>query len=390
MWINRSLAPELVKLAEQYPAIVLTGPRQVGKTSLLERCFPGYRYVTLDYAQNAESAETSPLEFLQRNPPPLIIDEIQYAPTLLRHIKGEIDRRNGQKGLYLITGSQGFPLMQSVSESLAGRTAVLTLAGLSYGEWAARPDRSECEDPARFLFRGGFPGLWNDPDTPRDRDRWYQSYVTTYLERDVRNILNIGRLRDFERFLRVCADRTGQVLNMSDMGRDVGISPTTAREWISVLEASHQIYLLEPWYQSRGKRLTKSPKLYFLDTGLALFLAGYSTPEALNASPRAGAFWENHVVGQWLRRRFWSEPATALWFWQDQQKHEVDLLIEKEGRLTPIECKYKEKPGTADARGINYFRGQYPPEMITDGVIACTTNQPFEVAPDIMARSGWD
>ncbi len=388
MWIERTIKPELLRLVNQVPVIVLTGPRQVGKTTLLENTFPQYNYVTLDYAQNAEQAESNPAEFLSRYPAPLIIDEIQYVPSLLRHIKTAVDERKGEKGLYLITGSQSFSLMQSVSESLAGRAAVLTLHGLSHQEWAAAFAHSNVNNED-FLLTGGYPGLWCEPENPIDRTRWYQSYITTYLERDVRNILNIKRLRDFERFLRVCASRTGQILNMSDMARDVGISPTTAREWISVLEASHQIILLEPYYRSLGKRLTKSPKLYFCDTGLSLFLSGFGSLDSVLNSHHMGAYWENHVISQWLRWKHWHHPEAALWFWQDQSKNEVDLLIEKNGRLFPIECKWKEAPVEHDTRGIARFRSMYPAELVGHAFIACRTEQSHRLGLDIMAVNGW-
>jgi predicted AAA+ superfamily ATPase len=222
-----------------------------------------------------------------------------------------------------------------------------------------------------------------------DRDRWYQSYTATYLERDIRNLLNVGRLRDFERFLRACAARTGQILNMSELGKDVGVSPTTAREWISVLQVSNQIYLLEPYYRSLGKRLIKSPKLYFTDTGLALFLAGFESRETFFASPFAGAFWENYVISQWLRWKNWQAPAAGLWFWQDQSKNEVDLIIEINQKLYPVECKRKEIPNHNDMLNILRFIKLYSRENIGHAYIACTTNQPFDLAEDITAIAGW-
>lgn len=285
MWIERALGRELRRLARSFPVVVLTGPRQVGKTSLLEKTFPTYRYLSLDASQNAEAAESRPQELLDGNPPPLIIDEIQYAPALLRHLKVRVDRAKDERGLFLITGSQSLPLMKSVSESLAGRAAVVPLLGLSADEWAGSRKPVPPASFIPFLWRGSYPGLWADPEYPPDRDRWYQGYVATYLERDVRNTLNVASLRDFERFLRACAIRNGQLLNMSEIGRDVGISPTAARQWIGVLQASNQILLLEPYFRNLGKRIVKSPKLYFTDTGLAAYLAGFQTQEALLASP---------------------------------------------------------------------------------------------------------
>jgi hypothetical protein len=389
MWIERTLGRELERLAASFPVVVLTGPRQVGKTSLLEKTFPSYRYISLDVAQYAEAAESRPQELLDAHPPPLIIDEIQYAPSLLRSIKTRVDRAKGERGLYLVTGSQSFPLMKTVSESLAGRAAVIPLLGLSAEEWAASRRVPSAVSFNELLWRGGFPGLWSDPVRAPDRDRWYQGYVATYLERDVRNMLNVARLRDFERFLRACAIHNGQLLNMSEIGRDTGISPTTAREWMGVLHASNQVLLLEPYYRNLGKRLVKSPKLYFTDTGLAAYLAGFQSPEALLASPLAGAFWENHVIGQWLRWRDWQAPAAGLWYWQDRMKNEVDLVVELNLKLYPIECKRKERPDRHDLKGIRSFIGMYGEGAIGAAYVACLTAPSFEAAPGITAVNGW-
>jgi len=389
MWIERTLGAELGKLAATFPVVVLTGPRQVGKTALLERTFPRHRYLSLDDAQNAEAAETRPGELLEAFPPPLIVDEIQYAPSLLRQIKVAVDRHRAERGMYLLTGSQSFPLMEAVSESLAGRAAVVPLLGLSEEEWAACAPIVSRSSHADLLWRGGYPGLWADAASAPDRDRWYQGYVATYLERDVRNMLNVSRLRDFERFLRASAIRTGQLLNMSEIGRDVGISPTTAREWMSVLHASAQVLLLEPYHRNLGKRLVKSPKLYFTDTGLAAYLCGFQSPASLAASPHAGAFWENHVICQWLRWRDWRAPGAGLWFWQDRMKNEVDLVVEIDGRLHPIECKGKELPGPSDLKGMHAFRSFYAPRELGPGWVACLAERRFDIAPGVTAVNGW-
>lgn len=387
MWIRRQLAGEIASLARSFPVVVLVGPRQVGKTSLLESTFAELPFVPLDLASNAEMAETRPEEFLATYPPPVVLDEVQYAPALFRHLKAAVDRRAGEKGLFLLTGSQNYALMQSVSESLAGRAAVIPFHGLSGQEWEAALFR-ERHSWRELLWRGGFPGLWAEGDAGPSRDRWYQGYVATYLERDVRNLLNVGNLRDFERFLRAVAARAAQLLNMADLGRDVGISPSTVRQWLSVLQASGLILLLEPYHRSLGKRLVKSPKLYWTDTGLVAFLLGFSSAEALwqnNAS--AGALFENYVVGQWLRWRDWSEPSAQLWFWADA-KHEVDLVVERNGLLHPIEVKLSEKPDARDQRGIGAFRAMYG-ELAAPGWVACTAERPFDLAPDLTAAPGW-
>lgn len=369
--------------------IVLVGPRQVGKTALLERCFPDHANVSLDVSSLAEMAETQPQEFLRRYPPPLIIDEVQYAPALFRHLKTAVDGRRDERGRFVLTGSQNYHLMEQVSDSLAGRAAVIPFLGLSGHEWhGSEPLRSRFEW-RDLLFRGAYPGLWSEPEALVSRDRWYQGYVATYLERDVRNLLRVGNLRDFERFLRACAARCGQILNLSDLGRDVGISPTTARQWLSVLQASNLVLLLEPYHRSLGKRLVKSPKLYLTDTGLAAYLMGFQSPEGLAASPQAGALFETHVVGQWLRHRDWERPALGLYFWRDQAGHEVDLLIDRDQRLVAVECKLTERPAPRDASGIDRLRAFYGAETVAAAYVACTTEQPHEIAPGVIARPGW-
>lgn len=387
MWINRTAADVLTSLAKSFPAVVVTGPRQVGKTSLLEKTFPSYNYVSLDVSSHAETAETRPEQFLKLHPPPVIIDEIQYTPSLLKNIKVYIDAHKGKMGQFLISGSQSLSLMESISESMAGRTAVIPLLSLSAQElYHTVQDKDELSITF-FMWKGGYPALWAQDPLP-DRNRWYQGYVATYLERDVRNMLNIGKLRDFERFIRACAHRTGGILNMSELGRDVGISHSTAREWLGLLHASHQVILLEPYYRSMGKRLVKSPKLYFTDTGLASFLAGFQTAEAQEISSMAGALWENHVISQWLRWRDTMAPAANLWFWQNQQRQEVDLVIEYEGKLLPIECKFKEKPKTDDISNLLKFKKIYGND-VRHGWIACITKTPYAISDGIAAVNGF-
>lgn len=389
MWIERQLAEELRRLCRSFPVLVVVGPRQVGKTALLEKTFSDYGYVPLDLAGHAEMAERSGDEFLRRYPPPVVLDEIQYAPAFFRHVKTEVDRRRGENGLFVLTGSQGYPLMESVADSLAGRAAVIPWLGLSGAEWSAVEELRTLASWPEFLWRGGYPGLWADLDAAPPRDRWYQGYLATYLERDVRNLMNVGSLRDFERFLRACAARTAQTLNMSDLGRDVGISAPTAKQWLSVLQASGQILLLEPYYRSLGKRLAKSPKLYFADTGLAAFLTGFDSADSLWRSSSVGALFENYVVTQWLRWRDWTQPSASLWYWRNQNGGEVDLLIERNGKLVAIECKLTQTPVGKDLRGLRSLRSFYGDDYVEKSFVACTTEVPFEVAEGVMAVPGW-
>jgi predicted AAA+ superfamily ATPase len=390
MWIEREIASEIRKASSGFPVVALVGPRQVGKTSLLERLFPDYGYVTLDVASNAEAAETRPQEFLQRHPPPLVIDEVQYAPSFFRHIKSHVDSKKGRRGLFMITGSQNFLLMENLAESLAGRAAVIPFLGLSGKEWSSAAAASRGQSWQDFLWRGSFPALWSEPGVGPTRERWYQGYVSTYLERDVRNLLNVGSLRDFERFLRACAARCGQTLNLSELGRDVGISTPTAKQWVSVLQASNQVFLLEPYYRSLGKRISKTPKLYFTDTGLAAYLMGFASADGLWASREAGALWESYVVGQWLRWRDWHEPSLALWYWRDQGGNEVDLLLDRNQMLFPVECKIKERPGKGDTQGIERLRKFYGKDHVPQAYVACPTEASFDIEPGIAAVSGWE
>jgi uncharacterized protein len=390
MWIEREISAEIKEAASAFPVVALVGPRQVGKTSTLERLFPNHGYVSLDVAANAEAAETRPQEFILRHPPPVVMDEVQYAPSFFRHVKAHVDSNKGLNGLFILTGSQNFLLMENLAESLAGRAAVIPFLGLSGKEWRSSSAASRGREWKEFLWKGGYPALWSEPLKGPTRERWYQGYVSTYLERDVRNLLNVGSLRDFERFLRACAARCGRTLNLSELGRDVGISTPTAKQWLSVLQASNQVILLEPYYRSLGKRLSKTPKLYFTDTGLAAYLMGFGSADTLWASRETGALWETYVVGQWVRWRDWHEPSLMLWYWRDQGGNEVDLLIERDRMLIPVECKVKELPEKKDAQGIERVKRFYGKDHVPRGYIACPSDVSFDVEPGVTAVCGWE
>jgi len=382
MWIRRSYEPTLSTLFGQFPSVVVTGPRQVGKTSLVRRVFSGLEYVSLDLPALADQAEKSPEAFLGSRKEPLIIDEIQYAPSLPRYLKVKIDE-NKRPGRFVLTGSQNFPLMQGISESLAGRCGILNMLNLSAAEVR---DSFDPFDENGYLLRGGFPELYERKDL--DPQYWYASYLGTYLERDVRNILNVGSLRDFDRFLRAVAIRTSQVLSYSELARDVGISPNTARQWISVLQASGQVFLLEPYHRHLGKRLVKSPKIYMSDTGLALFLMGFESWEAVSRHPIAGAIWETHVVMQVVKYYHSSGRSVPLWFWRTLRGAEVDLLVERGGRFIAIESKFAENPDQSSLKGITALRKFYGYDFFDRGFIACRTAHPFPLAEDVSAVPG--
>src|SRR5437899_1400262 len=257
MWIPRDIEPRLQRSARTRPVVVLTGDRQTGKTSTFRRLFPEHQFVSLDLPTEAEQAEKEPESFLRRHPAPAIIDEVEYAPGLFRHLKVAVDALRGRNGQFLLTGSHKFTLMKGVSESLAGRADIIELETLSLSEIRAASPKTSVET---VIVRGGFPELQADPDI--DAVAYYNSYIATYLERDIRSLANVGSLRDFERFVRACALRSANLLNKADLARDIGISPSTANQWLSMLEASGQVAFLEPWFSNRTKSIIKSPKLF--------------------------------------------------------------------------------------------------------------------------------
>ncbi len=350
MWIPRDVEARLRRSNQTRPAIVLTGARQTGKTSTLRRLFPQHAFVSLDLPTEAEQAEKDPTAFLQRNPPPIIIDEVQYAPMIFRHLKTEIDRNRDRHGQYLLTGSQKFTLMKGVAESLAGRVDVVELETLAFSEIRHALPTATVES---VIVRGGFPELHANPDI--DAVAFYNSYLATYLERDVRALTKVGSLRDFERFLRACALRSANLLNKADLARDVGISPSTANQWLSILEASGQLILLEPWFSNRTKSIVKSPKLYLADTGLLCALLNVRTEAALRESPSAGAIWETFVCAQLRHRERLAGRSGSLFFWRDRTR-EVDFVVDLGGRLELYEAKWTELPSLHDAANLQFVR----------------------------------
>ncbi len=369
------------RLARHFPAVVVTGARQTGKTTLLTRLFPDYNYVSLDLPAEAQLAEEDPQTFLIRHPAPLLVDEVQYAPKLFRHLKVEIDRNREAGGRYILTGSQKFALMREISDSLAGRCGVLELEALSINELgSAFAERESKDGIAEILVRGFMPQLWKDPELPPAD--FFRGYQATYLERDVRQILNVTSLRDFDRFMRAAAIRSGQLLNKTELGKEVGISHKTIDQWLSVLQATNQITLLEPYYQNIGKRLAKSPKLYFNDVGLLCFLLGLNKA-VVSQNYFIGAIWETFVFGE-LRKFIGIEsPEASLWFYRDQSR-EVDFVIERNGELTLAESKWKELPALRDVRQAlatqPLLRNARLPVMVF-----CRTRQSHPIGPQAMA-----
>lgn len=343
------------------PVIVVTGARQTGKTSTLRRLFPRHHFVSLDLPSEAAQAEHEPEAFLARHPPPVIIDEVQYAPALFRHLKAAVDAARARNGQFLLTGSQRFALMAGVAESLAGRADIIELETLDFAEiQQAHPTMTV----ATAIVRGGFPELHANADI--DSTAFYSSYLATYLERDVRSLTNVGSLRDFERFLRACALRSANLLNKADLARDIGIAPSTANQWLSVLEASGQIAMLEPWFSNRTKTIVKSPKLFLADTGVLCALLNIRSEAELLRSPAVGAIWETFVFAQLRsrqRRAGHAARAAGLYFWRDRTR-EVDFLTDTGGRIELFESKWTELPGASDTVNLQFVRAVIGEERV--------------------------
>jgi len=364
----RTLSQTVLRISESFPVLMVTGPRQVGKTTLLEMCADKSRaYVTLDDLEMRRLAMDDPALFLQTWPAPVIIDEIQYAPQLFSAIKMVVDR-DKRNGLYWLTGSQKFHLMQGLTESLAGRVAVLDLLGLSQAELSGRASQapvflpnaawlSQAREtapplPLKALFEriwlGSYPRLV--VQGPQVRDVFYRSYIQTYVQRDVQDLLKISDPLSFHRFLGVVAARTGQLLNYASLARDVDIDNKTAKTWLSVLQASGIVYLLQPYHRNLSKRMIKSPKLYFLDTGLAAYLTKWGTPEALEAGNMSGAMLETWAVSEILKSYWHKGKEAPIYFYRDTEQQEIDLLIEADQQIYPVEIKKTAAPTTQAKR----------------------------------------
>jgi predicted AAA+ superfamily ATPase len=320
---------------------------------------------------------------------------VQHAPELLERLKAVVDREEGMGG-YWLTGSQHFPLLRGVSESLAGRVGLLQLSGFSMAEESGaempvepfRPDRVVWPQQRRGIrmldlferiVRGSLPRMAH-PDAP-PWETFYGSYVQTYIERDVRSILDINNLMAFQRFLRLAAARTGQLVNFSDLARDTGVAVSTAREWLHLLEASCQVVLLRPYYENLSKRQIKTPKLYFMDTGLVCYLTGWRTAEAAASGAMAGALLETHVVSEVIRSYRYRGIEPPLWFWRDKEKREVDLLLAEDGLLFPVEVKLSASPSKTDLRGTRALQRMGAP--LGKGAVICLVEQPHALTADI-------
>ena len=378
MWINRHIEKLLVQRAATRPALLLTGARQTGKTSLMRKLFPDHHYVCLNLPSLAEQADRDPGSFLERHNQPVIIDEVQNAPGLFRYLKIAIDR-DRQNGSFLLIGSQKFNRMHTVSDSLVGRVDILELEPLTFAEVKAVYADLTIED---FLVRGGFPELYLD--LKLDAQGFMQSYLATFLERDLRQLLEVANLGDYERFIRASALRSSQLLNQADISRDVGIAGSTLAAWLAVLEASHQVIRLEPWFGTPTVFPVKSPKLFFRDAGLAAFLCGVHSVEDLRISPLVGALWETLVCAEIRRSQINRRGGWHLNFWRDRSR-EADFLIHRGGRFHLADAKWTERPRSRDASALKKVERVLSDSLVESLSVVCRTPNAYPLTEDVAA-----
>jgi predicted AAA+ superfamily ATPase len=342
--VVREISSHLLRLASHYPVITLTGPRQSGKTTLVRQVFKEKAYINLESLDHREFARSDPRGFLRRIPDGAILDEIQHAPGLLSYIQGIVDESR-VNNLFILTGSQQFEVLNRVSQSLAGRTVLLKLLPFSFTEVINNYGITSIN---QLLYSGFFPRIYDQKLEPSQA---LQYYFETYIERDLRQLIQIKNLSQFQKFVRLCAGRIGQLLNLNSLGNDAGVSHTTAREWLSLLEASYIIFLLEPFHRNLGKRLIKSPKLYFYDTGLASYLLGIEKETQVDTHPLRGSLFENLVIAEILKFRFNQGKGANLNFYRDSNGNEADVIYNIAQEILPIEIKAGETVAP------DYFKG---------------------------------
>ncbi len=350
-YYTRFIEKKVDTAAKQFPVTVLTGPRQSGKSTLLRHLYPDYKYYTFDDPVTRQFANEDPGLFMESVSPPAILDEIQYVPQILPYLKIITDKNRHKYGQFILTGSQIFHLMRDLSESLAGRAAILELLPFSIGEMQIKQSLSITN-----LFGKCFSGFYPDPAVNGvDVNLFYGSYVRTYIERDIRQLRAVHDVAVFQRFMGLLAARNASLLNLSNIAGDCGISHTTAQNWLSLLENSRIVYLLRPYLANLGKRLIKSPKIYFTDTGLVRYLLKYPTPETLFHGPAAGAFFENFLIMEALKYKFNFSDSFEIFFYRDSNGNEIDLIVETGTELFLFEIKLKKSISRRDIRVLSAF-----------------------------------
>ncbi|MCK9411989.1 MAG: ATP-binding protein [Prolixibacteraceae bacterium] len=365
MYISREIYNELIESCNTFPVVTITGPRQSGKTTLLKNVYPDKKYFSLEDPDTRQLALTDPRSFLNQSDTGMIIDEIQRVPELVSYIQGIVD--NLQKpGYYILSGSQQFELSQTISQSLAGRTAILRLLPFSIQEILVVSPNSTADE---LLYKGFYPRTYTLPSI--SPTRYYNSYLETYIDRDLRQLLHVKDLRLFELFVRLCAGRVGQIFVASNLANEVGVSIPTIQSWLSILEASYIVYLLRPFHANINKRLTKSPKIFFYDVGLAAFLSGITEPYQLYNSPLKGPLFENLVVMEMLKSKYNHFMPYQLYYYRDSNNNEVDLLLDFSTHIDAIEIKSSKTFDTGFLKGLKHIR-QVLPEKIKNTTVCYT------------------
>lgn len=358
--IYRQLSAEIERLSHYFPVITITGPRQSGKTTISKSIFGQYKYVNLEDIILRETIVNAPKSFLIEHSKGLIIDEAHLVPELFSFIQVLVDEDRTRR--FILTSSSNFSLLQSVTQSLAGRTAIVTLLPLSLNEIGQQIDLST----DTLLIQGGYPAVWNGSTQARDV---YANYYKTYIERDVRTLINLKDLSQFQRFIKLCAGRIGSEFNASSFANDIGVSSHTINEWVSRLEASYIIYRLQPYFRNQGKRLIKSPKIYFYDTGLVCYLLGIENENQLNTHPVRGNLFENMIVVEFLKHRYNQGKDANIYFYRDNQQKEVDIVQENAGKLSLFEIKSARDFHKDFLKGLNYFKKLFSQDVEKSTII---------------------
>ncbi|MCL2481466.1 MAG: ATP-binding protein [Spirochaetaceae bacterium] len=402
--LERTLQPVMEKTSKGFRVILLNGQRQVGKTTLLKNLAKGTsrKFISLDDMNARKLAKNDPELFIAQNPPPIVIDEVQYAPELFSYIKIYVDEHREQKGAFWLTGSQKYKLMQGVQESLAGRIAILDLMGLSYPEktknpFAGKPflpsmdklkgsKKLSPQDVYKHIWEGALPEPFVDKKV--ERDQYYSSYIQSYIERDVKDFYNVEKPLQFFDFISIVAAHTGQLLNYSSIARDIGVDVKTAQTWMGILERSALVYLLRPYFPNITKRIIKTPKVYFLDTGLCSYLTKWLTPESLMNGAMSGAILETYAVGEILKSYFHNGIEPAIWMYRDANQNEVDIVLEQDGTLYPIEIKKTMNPGSDDCKCFKELNKLK--KKVGLGAVLCLKTERLAISREAVSIPIWE